>query len=177
MKNIETKLSELKDKLESTAFLVTKNGSEKLVHTEIVQSLVILSEVLQLIALGKNSQDETIYLSDLVSDENGKEINKVSSRLRLWAKRQNQINSKILNAFLKLERSGVSVITESALKKELHDVSSFESNFAQMKVIAKNNHGKVFEQFGDEVNLWKPIIHFVREYEKVAFTTPSARNI
>ena len=59
------------------------------------------------------------------------------------------------------------VITESALKNELPDVNTFESNFAQMKVIAKNNHGKVFEQYGDAVTLWEPITSYVREYEKV----------
>jgi hypothetical protein len=64
MNNIEYKLSQLKDKLESTAFLVSKNGSEKQVHSEIVRSLVILSEVLQLVAMGNNSQDKTIYSSD-----------------------------------------------------------------------------------------------------------------
>jgi hypothetical protein len=36
-----------------------------------------------------------------------------------------------------------------------------------MKVIADHNHGKVFEQYGDEVTLWKPIIPCVREYQKV----------
>jgi hypothetical protein len=172
MKNIESKLLQLKDKLESTAFLVSKNGSEKQVHSEIVQSLVILSEVLQFITMGNNRQDKTIYSHNKkkysVSDAtNSKEINKVSNRLGLWAKRQNQLNSRILNAFLKLERSGVSVITESALRNELPEVSTFESNFAQMKVIAENNHGKVFEQYGDEVTLWEPIIPYVREYEKV----------
>ncbi len=163
MNYIESKLLQLKNKLVSTAFLVSKKGSEKQVHSEIVQSLVILAEV------------EAIYLSDgkkySVSDVDNREINKVNNRLKLWAKRPNQINSRILNAFIKLERSGVSVITESALKNELPEVTSFESNFAQMKVIAEKNHGKVFEQYGDEVTFWKPIIPNVREYEKVVFDT------
>ena len=37
--NFESKLSLLKNKLESTAFLVSKKGSEKQVHSEIVQEL------------------------------------------------------------------------------------------------------------------------------------------
>jgi hypothetical protein len=160
MNNIESKLSQLKNKLESTAFLVSTNVGAKQIHSEIVQSLVLLSEL------------ETLYLSngkkDSVFDSDSKEINKVNRKLKKWAKSPNQINSKILNAFLRLERSGVSVITESGLK-EISDVSTFENNFIQMKVIAENNHCKVFEQYGDEVTLWKPIIPYVREYEKVVF--------
>jgi hypothetical protein len=159
MDNIESIVSQLKNKLESTAFLVSKKGTEKQVHSEIVQCLVILAKI------------EAIYLNDEkkypVFDAEIIEINKVKRRLKLWAKRQNQINSTILNAFLKLERSGVSVITESALKNELSEENKFETNFAQMKLIADKNHGKIFEQYGDEVTLWKPIIPSVREYEKI----------
>ena len=93
MKNIESKLLQLKDKLESTAFLVSKNGTEKQVHSEIVQSLVILSGVLQ--EIGKNSIDEEEVEPN--SDKEVEEIIKVRSRLGLWAKRQNNINSRILS--------------------------------------------------------------------------------
>jgi hypothetical protein len=168
MNNIELefKLLNLKAKLESTAFLVTKNGSEKQIHSEIVQSLVILSEVLQSLSLHKR-EDKSDRKKSPVSDlTNINEINKVSNRLRLWAKRQSNINSRILNAFLKLEHSGMLVITENALKNEIPELRTFESNFNQMKGIAEKNHGKVFEQYGDQVTLWEPIIPYVREYEK-----------
>jgi predicted glycosyl hydrolase (DUF1957 family) len=165
MKNIEFKLLQLKDKLESTAFLVSKTGSEKQVHSEIVQSLVILSEVLQLLEIvnpmKKNDK------KSLADSTNTGEINKVADRLRLWAKRQNNINARILNAFLELERSGVSVITEDALKSKLPELNTFKSNFDQMKTIAPKNHGKVFEQYGEEITLWEPIALYVREYERV----------
>lgn len=167
MNKIESKLSQLKDKLESTAFLVSKSGNEKQIHSEIVQSLVILSEISQLLSTRNNSQHEKKY-----SVEEEGEVRKVRNRLRLWAKRQGQINSRILNSFLKLERSGVSVITESALRNDLLDVSKFESNFSQMKVIAEKNHGKIFDQYGDKVILWEPIISSVREYEELVFTVP-----
>ncbi len=165
MKNIEFKLLQLKDKLESTAFLVSKTGSEKQVHSEIVQSLVILSEVLQLLEIvnpmKKNDK------KSLADSTNTGEINKVADRLRLWAKRQNNINARILNAFLELERSGVSVITEDALKSKLPELNTFKSNFDQMKTIAPKNHGKIFEQYGEEITLWEPIVLYVREYERV----------
>ena len=166
MNKIESKLSQLKDKLESTAFLVSKTGSEKQIHSEIVQSLVILSEISQLFATENNSQHEKKY-----SAEEDREVKKVRNKLRLWANpsRQGQINSRILNSFLKLERSGMSAITESALRNDLFDINTFESNFAQMKVIAEKNNGKIFDQYGDKVILWEPIIAYIMEYEKMVF--------
>ena len=161
MKNFSSKLSQLKQKLESAAFLVSKEGAAKEAHTEIVQSLVILSEIA--------SVDFNQNTSVSLNESDTQEINKVSRRLKLWAKRPTQINSKILNAFLKLERSGVSVITENDLKNELPEEGSFESNFAQMKIIAEKNHGKVFEQYGEKIVLWSPVVSNIREYEKVVF--------
>ena len=38
-----------------------------------------------------------------------------------------------------------------------------------MKIIAEKNHGKVFEQFGGNITLWKPVVTGVREYEKTVF--------
>ncbi|VAW85261.1 hypothetical protein MNBD_GAMMA18-1724 [hydrothermal vent metagenome] len=161
MENIESKILQLRENLETAAFLVSKGESEKEAHSQIVQSLVGLSEI------------EALFLaSTSVVDANksdSKEVNKVNRRLKLWASRQNQINSKILNAFLKLERSGVSSITESDLKKQLPEEASFDSNFLQMKIIADRNHGKVFEQSGEKISIWKPVITGVREYEKKIF--------
>ena len=94
------------------------------------------------------------------------EVEKVRRRLKLWAKHQGQINSRILNAFLKLDNSGASVVRERDLRNELPDIATFENNFNQMKNPGKNNHGKVFEQDGDIVTLWGPVAPFVREYER-----------
>jgi len=130
MTPIEPKLLQLKDKLESTAFIISKGGNEKQAHSEIVQSLVIVSEVLQLIE-GINHQDKSIdkSLSDITD---AGEVNKVARRLKSWAKHQDNINAKILNAFLELERSGVSIITEEALKNKLPELNTFKTNFNQM---------------------------------------------
>ncbi|MBL7002567.1 MAG: hypothetical protein ISR69_00900 [Gammaproteobacteria bacterium] len=100
---------------------------------------------------------------------NLEEVRKVNRRLKLWAKRPNQINSKILNAFLRLKRSGLTTITESNLKNELPEEKSFESNFLQMKIIAEKNHCKVFEQFGENISLWRPVITGINEYENIVF--------
>jgi len=161
MNIVESKLTQLKERLESAAFLVSKGGFEKEAHSKIVQSLVVLSEIEGVLVKSKTT----------VAPEksNVPETNKVKRRLKLWAKRPDQINSKILNAFLKLERSGASTITEDDLRKELPEEKSFESNFAQMKIIAEKNHGKIFEQYGENISLWNPVVADIREYEKVVF--------
>ena len=38
-----------------------------------------------------------------------------------------------------------------------------------MKIIAPNNHGKVFEQYGDNISIWDPVVGAVNEYEKNVF--------
>ena len=178
MNILSDKLSQLKNRLESAAFLVSKEGAAKEAHSEIIQGLVILAELesSNLKPEASYSQDETgVRETDIKernsAENNRNEINKVSSRLKLWAKRQNQINSRILNAYLSLERSGMSTITEMDLKNELSDIEKFDSNFSQMKIIAKNNHGKVFEQYGDHIRLWAPVASEIREYESVVFGT------
>ncbi len=171
METIIFKLSELKNKLESAAFLVSKEDAAKEAHTELIQGLIIVSELELIYETPKNSPTQITS-----TKKNSIEINKVSRKLKLWAKRPNQINSKILNAFLKLERSGISVITENNLRNELLEEKTFESNFAQMKIIAEKNHGKVFEQYGENIVLWPPIVPNVREYEKVVFENNYHKN-
>lgn len=155
---VATRLAQLKARLESTAFMVSKGESAKQVHSEIVQGLIILSEVEREYSSGK--------LGPRHSDGDSDEVKKVRRRLKLWARRQSQINSKILNAFLKLDNSGASVVRESDLRSELRDMETFKINFDEMKNIAERNHGKVFEQDGDVITLWGPVATYVREYEK-----------
>ena len=161
MSRIEFKLALLKKHLESAAFLVSKGESEREAHSEIVKSLIISSELEGL--LNKHSVQPPPEITDM------KEVRKVTRRLRLWAKRQNQINSRILNAFLKLKRSGLTTITEVDLKNELAEEKTFDSNFIQMKTIAGSNHGKVFEQYGENISIWSPVAQGIKEYENIVF--------
>jgi hypothetical protein len=161
MSDIEPKLSSLKSRLETAAFLVVKGGAEKEAHSEIIQSLMLVSEIESHLINPKKAGTS--------SGEVNHEANKVRRRLRLWAGRQSQINAKILNAFLKLQRSGKTNITEQDIKNELPDEESFYSNFVQMKIVADRNHGKVFDQHGNKVTIWGPISADVREYEKLVF--------
>jgi hypothetical protein len=164
MSKIESKLDSLKQHLESAAFLVSRGESEKEAHAEIVRSLIIVSELKS--SLNKQSS-EPLQKPMSRKPTDVEEVRKVNRRLKLWAGRQSQINSKILNAFLKLKRSGLTTITEAALRNELPQEKSFESNFAQMKIIAPNNHGKVFEQYGENISIWDPVVRAVKEYEEI----------
>ncbi len=106
------------------------------------------------------------------TDEDVNEINKVASRITGWAKNQGQINSKILTSFLELSRKDNKYITEDNLKlyfKSKFPKIRFESNFYQMKTIDSHNHGKVFEQNGENITIWQPVILYVEEYEKQVF--------
>jgi hypothetical protein len=166
MSQIEPKLDSLKKHLESAAFLVSKGESEKEAHSEIVQSLIIVSDLKRML---NNHSASPLQKPMSRKPTDVEEVRKVNRRLKLWAGRQSQINSKILNAFLKLKRSGLTTITETDLRNELPQEKSFYSNFAQMKIIAPNNHGKVFEQYGENITIWEPVSQGVEEYERVVF--------
>lgn len=164
MNNIEYKLAQLKAQLESLAFMVRQRGAEKEAHAEIVQILAILSELENMLIKPKILKtDKSLEISE------EKEVAKVSSRLKRWEQHQYQINSRILNAFLKLKRAGKTPIRVADLRDEVSEVKTFNSNFAQMKTISKKNHGKVFELQSDNVSIWSPVATSVREYERIVF--------
>ncbi len=151
----------LKSELEEAAFMLVDDASRKDVHSKLVNCLVILEQV-------KNGIATTTASSNTSERE---EINKVNRRLRMWAKpeRQEQYNSKILNAYLGLARSGRQQITEEELHTTVGGESWFWPNFNQMKAIADRNHGKVFEVNGQYVSLWPPVRSAVKEYEARVF--------
>ena len=103
------------------------------------------------------------------ADKDVNEINKVASRIKGWAKKQDQINSKILTSFLELKRENFDKPITEAMLKERSSIETFDKNFPQMKTIAPNNHGKVFEQNGENITIWQPVILYVEEYEKQVF--------
>jgi len=161
MKQSNSKISELRTRLQSIAFLMTQKNKNEEAHSELLKVISYLSSA----ESSSSSEKENNSLSIIES----KEVQKVSRRLKLWAKRPSQINSHILTAFLELKLAGVNEVTEKALKAKLPSQEPFESNFAQMKIIAEKNHGKVFEQYGEVVTLWPPIESQVREYENYVF--------
>ncbi|KWU01188.1 hypothetical protein [Vibrio toranzoniae] len=104
-----------------------------------------------------------------LSEEYLDEKDKVRHRLERWALHQDQINSRILNAYLTLERKGYSPITITMLQNQLLDMKTFLPNFNQMKSIAPHNHAKVFDVRGEIVRIWSVVEVHVREYENKIF--------
>ena len=96
------------------------------------------------------------------------EVNRVAGRLTLWANNQHQINARILNAYLILKRSGESQITVGMLQAEYGE-ANFNTNFVQMRNVAANNHGKVFELNGELVEIWQPVADLISQYEMNVF--------
>lgn len=159
MDPLPAKFTQLRDQLETIAFLFSKGGSEKQTHSDLVRALITLAEIEKMYSINRFNSG--------ISDKFANEVKKVRNRLKLWARpdRQSQINVRILNAFLKIKNSGAPIVREEDLRQELSDIESFDSNFAQMKIIAEKNHGKVFEQDGSAVTIWEQVLPYVREYE------------
>lgn len=70
------------------------------------------------------------------------------NRIQLWAKRPNQVNHKIIKAFLELENKGdvhLHDLRETCSSKDSrYLVDKFDENYASMKSDAGNSHGNVF---------------------------------
>ncbi len=82
-------------------------------------------------------------------------------RIELWAKRPDQACSKILGAFLKLERQEEPVMI-STLRSYCTDklkVGGFDAKYASMKTDAGNSYGRVFFDHGEVVDIWPEVRH------------------
>ncbi|MCC2525003.1 hypothetical protein [Vibrio coralliilyticus] len=117
----------------------------------------------------RNNGAKNLQPSNKLPQEYLDEKDKVRHRLERWALHQDQINSRILNAYLTLEREGHSPITISMLRNRLIDIKTFLSNFNQMKSISPHNHAKVFSVTGENVCIWDVVEVHVREYENKIF--------
>lgn len=97
-------------------------------------------------------------------DEKEKPLN----RIRLWAVRKNQINHKIIKAFLHLSGGFVEAgVAKSALRdfcmKELR-VDTFDGHLASMSTSKGNSHGKVFEESGGMIYVWAVVRFEIQKY-------------
>ena len=171
-------LRELKIALEEAAFLVS-SATPKEAHARIVKALVLVSHLEEFEYKARapgepraaSPPSTTMPSVDQrgPSGFEGEEAKKVRNRLRLWSGRPQQINTRILKAYLELERSGVTPITEARLRSALPSSLPFDSNFAQMKIIAERNHGKVFETQSGRIIIWPPVEPYVRQFERELF--------
>ena len=103
--------------------------------------------------------------------ENGENYGKAIQRIPKWAKKPTQINHKIIRAFLQLAEIGT--VTYTALAEHCTNeansdiyVSTFSSNFAQMKFDEGNSHGKVFEVNKEGiVTIWDIVVPTLMTYK------------
>ena len=175
MKKISFQFSELKDNLESVAFLVSKGNSEKEAHAKIVQSLVLLSQIesevndlLKTKGFNQTNHSHTEQKDSTIPMNNNSydiEIKKVKRRVPRWFKNPSQYNSTILNCFLELSEQN-SQITLQMLRNKCHVMNDFDGNYNQMKNFGEKNHGKVFEESNGIITLWEPVKEFILELSK-----------
>lgn len=159
MASLTAQADTLRDLIEDAAFLVSSNAPAREIHAKLVRCLAILEPMTQHAEPepGDTSQAEVA------------EINKVARKLKRWVSRPEQINTRILKAYLELERSGASRITEADIADKIGGTIKLGGNLAQMKIIADRNHGKVFDQHGDQLKIWPPVEIHVREFEREVF--------
>ncbi len=123
------------------------------------------------ILLKVNEMEQLSNKAPITNNEGNKEkdeINKVERKLKRWAKKQSQVNAKILNHFLMLQKSGKSQITQSDLEEfaQKEGIQNFNSNFYGLHKIAPRNHAKIFDVNDGVVSIWEPIKSFVNTYKK-----------
>lgn len=100
---------------------------------------------------------------------NRDEIQKVWSKIPKWFKNPQQINTKILTNYILLSRNNMVPIRIDVLERNCDlDSKRFITNYHQMKIIAKRNHAKVFQENPDgTISLWQPVAEFIlQEYNK-----------
>ena len=79
------------------------------------------------------------------------------------------VGKLVLNVFLKLKQSGNECVTKKNIQNQLPNISTFENNFNQMKMITKHNHGKIFEETNGYIEIWEPVRLLVSKYEQEIF--------
>jgi hypothetical protein len=107
----------------------------------------------------ENQTEEKNIASDIKSNDDydeTQEIKKIERKISGWFSMTHQYNSKILYAFIKLHEQNKGIVTYDQLKRKTN-IPTFKGNFDQMKNFGKKNHGKIFEQEGDNIYLWKPV--------------------
>lgn len=87
-----------------------------------------------------------------------------------WAKCPTQINHKIVAAFFEAERlyGTVNLTDLHRLYRQIdgRNKDTFDSNYLQMKIDTEKSNGKVFEDDGYRVWIWKEIKSRLMEYKE-----------
>jgi len=137
-----------------------------------IDNEILEDKLLSIIGNAKLLINQNIYkgetnMKTYQSSEND-EIKKVKNKVPKWIKNPHQINSKILNTYMKQSDNNKYKVFVSNLEKHTNmDQRTFTTNYNQMKTIAERNHAKVFEEEFGEVRLWEPVADFIVDlYER-----------
>ncbi len=105
--------------------------------------------------------------TDVERDFYGKAIR----RIPMWALKPNQYNHKIIRAFFQAEATTgevkldtMELLCGNKEHSELY-VPTFKNNYAQMKIDGPQSHGKVFEDDGERVWIWKEVEDVLRKHK------------
>lgn len=114
----------------------------------------------------KEIDAEALESNFMLDGEKKNEVAKIENRIPKWFRNPHQINTLILISFMELLGDNNSVPLHK-LEAACRSIKTFQSNYTQMKIIAERNHAKVFEEAGNQINLWEPVREFVKkEYSK-----------
>ena len=96
---------------------------------------------------------------------------KAIRRIPMWALKPNQYNHKIIRAFFQAESATgeakldtMELLCSNKEHSELY-VPTFKNNYAQMKIDGPQSHGKVFEDDGEKVWIWKEVEEVLRKHK------------
>lgn len=96
---------------------------------------------------------------------------KANQRIPVWALKPAQYNHKIIRAYFEAQAiAGEATLSmmESLCSEKEHPelfVPTFKSNYAQMKLDGPKSHGKVFEDDGEKVWIWREVETVLMQYK------------
>ena len=118
------------------------------------------------------SKEYETKLSAKNHEKESYERGKANRKIPLWAYKPEQYNHKIVRAFFEVEKTTGHVSLHN-LERACSDknkphlyVSTFKSNYAQMKTDLANSHGKVFEDDGENVYIWNEVKDTLLRYKQ-----------
>ena len=163
---MEEKLIDLKSDVEKLIFSIGQEKGYEELHRD---ALSLLMKVVKVVQECAHIPNEGIQMQEKIDIESN-EIAKVRRKLPRWIRNPDQINTRILMAFLSVMRStGKSYVNEDDLKKEFGNNSTLKKNLPQMCTISSKNHAKIFSRDGSQLLIWEPVKDLVKDFEAEAF--------
>lgn len=155
----ETNLQNVINHIDLALSEASKLDSSSNIQRHLVNALMDLGQL-------RNSLPKTVEAHQNTNIE-AEEVRKVSRKIRnKWSKNPNQKNTLILSAFLRLKNQGVEKITFEMIEQEIGLGTGFYPSFQQMKTISEKNNGKVFETFGEFIEIWPPVKNIIDSFNK-----------